>query len=190
MIYVLVTKEKIQPMEAPRGVETLLEELNDVMLEELPNGLPRLRKIQHQIDLISWVILPNKSHYRMSPMEHEELKYWTWLKKGYIMKSLSPCVVPAILTLKIRWLLRVCVLTIDHSIVLLSSTDFPSLELMIDMFDMLVGAQVFSKKDLWSSYSQIRIKPEEVWKMAFKIKGGLYEWLVMSFGLSNAPSTF
>lgn len=53
MIYVLVTKEKIQPMEAPRGVETLLEELNDVTLEELPNGLPHLRKIQHQIDLIS-----------------------------------------------------------------------------------------------------------------------------------------
>lgn len=110
------------------------------------------------------------------------------------MKSLSPCVVPAILTLKIRWLLRVCVLTIDHSIILLSSTDFPSLELMIDMFDMLVGAQVFSKKDLkkdlCNSYRQIRIKPEEVWKMAFKIKGGLCEWLVMPFGLSNAPSTF
>lgn len=74
-IYVLVAKEEIKPIEVPRGIETLLEEFGDVMPEELPNGLPPLRKIQPQIDLILGAVLPNKLHYQMSPMEHEELNH-------------------------------------------------------------------------------------------------------------------
>jgi hypothetical protein len=126
----------------------------------------------------------------MTPKELAELNVQLkeLLDKGYIRPSSSPWGCPSLFVKKKDQSLRVCVDYRPLNIVTIKNR-YPLSRIDI-LFDQLTSAKVFSKVDLCSGYHQIKIHPEDIPKTVFSTRYGLYEYLVMSFGLTNAPAHF
>jgi hypothetical protein len=160
----------------------------DVFPDELP-GMPPDQDIKFAIELQLGTTPISKRPYRMPPAELAELKkqLQELLDKGFIHPCTSPWGCPALFVKKDESL-RLC---IDYrplnAVTIKNKYPLPRIDVL---FDKLVGAKVFSKIDLRSGYHQIKIRANDIPKNAFSTRYGLYEYLVMSFGLTNAPAYF
>jgi hypothetical protein len=164
-------------------------EFPDIFPEDLP-GLPPERDVEFVIELKPGTTPISRRSYRMPPNELAELKTQVQdlLEKGFIRPSSSPWGCPAIFVKKKDQTLRMCM---DYrplnEVTIKNKYPLPRIDIL---FDQHTGARVFSKIDLRSGYHQIRIRPEDIPKTTFTTRYGLFEYLVMSFGLKNAPAHF
>jgi hypothetical protein len=111
------------------------------------------------------------------------------LELGKICPSKSPAAAPIIFMPKAHGQgLRLCV---DYcSLNKVTIVNRYPLPIISELQDRVRGAKIFTEIDLKNDYNLIRIKPSDEWKMVFKMRYGLYEYMVMPFRLSNAPATF
>jgi hypothetical protein len=163
-------------------------EFPNVFLDELP-GLPPDRDVEFFIELIPGTPPISRRPYRMPPNELAELKkrLQDLLTKGLIRPSLSEWGCPTLFVKKDKSLWMCVDYRPLNAVMIKNKYPLPRIDIL---FDQLSKAKVFSKIDLRSRYHQIKIRPQDIPKTAFSTRYGLYEYLVMSFGLTNTPAYF
>ena len=110
------------------------------------------------------------------------------LEKKYIRTSVSPWGAPVLFVKKKDGTLRLC---IDYrqlnKVTMKNKYPLPRID---DLFDQMRGEKALSKIDLKSGYHHVRIKDEDIHKASFRTRYGNYEFVVVPFFLTNAPTTF
>ncbi|GBG80917.1 hypothetical protein CBR_g31473 [Chara braunii] len=171
----------------PRVLQ-LLDEFANIF--ESPTGAVPDRPISHEIIVEAGVVPPKGCIYRMSEEELTVLRAQLddLLDKGWICPSSSPYGAPVLFVWKKNKDLRLC---IDYrklnAQTVKNARPLPRID---DLLERLFGAKYFSKLDLKSGYHQISIRPNDCYKSALKTQYGHFEWVVMPFALTNAPTTF
>ena len=175
----------------PSGVPLVYAKFACIFYELRHHPLPPERSFDLEINLRD----PEKTHpflpiYNLSRREQSVLKDWIDdnLSKGLIRPSTSPSAAPIFFVKKKDGSLRPC---IDYRE--LNSNTIPDgfpLPLISDIMGRFSAAKFFTTLDLKGAYNLIRIKPGDEWKAAFRCQYGLFEPLVVQFGLVNAPSVF
>jgi hypothetical protein len=169
-------------------IRTIFEFL-DVFPKELL-GMPPDCEIEFVIELVPSTTPIFRRLYRMATNHLADLmeQLQELLDKGYIHSSASPWGAPVIFVPKKDGAQRMCA---DYrslnEITIKNKYPLPRID---DLFDQLKGACVFSKIDLGSGYHQLKIRVSDIPKIAFITRYGLYEYMIMSFGLTNAPAYF
>ncbi|XP_019251201.1 PREDICTED: uncharacterized protein LOC109230128 [Nicotiana attenuata] len=165
----------------------IVNEFPDIFPDELL-GIPPDRVIDFGIDVVPDTQPISIPPYRMAPVELRELKEQLkdLLDKGFIRPSVSLWGAPVLFVKKKDGSLRIC---IDYrqlnKVTIKNRYPLPRID---DLFDELQGAKFFSKIDLRSGYHQLKIREKDIPKTAFRTGYGHYEFLVMSFGLTNTPA--
>ncbi|GKB22532.1 putative nucleotidyltransferase, ribonuclease H [Tanacetum coccineum] len=167
----------------------VVREFPEVFPEDLP-GLPPVRQVEFQIDLIPGAAPVARAPYRLAPSEMQELsnQLQELADRGFIRPSTSPWGAPVLFVKKKDGSFRMC---IDYrelnKLTVKNRYPLPRID---DLFDQLQGSSVYSKIDLRSGYHQLRVRNEDIPKTAFRTRYGHYEFQVMPFGLTNAPAVF
>lgn len=173
----------------PPEIDTLIAQFPDIFFE--PTELPPPRpSFDHRIPLQDGTNPFSIRPYRYSVLQKDIIDKLVedMLQQGIIQHSNSPFASPVVLVRKKNGTWRLCVdyrRLNKHTI----KDKFP-IPLIEDLMDELGGSTVFSKLDLTAGYHQLRMEPGEEFKTAFKTHAGHFEYLVMPFGLSNAPASF